>query len=186
MTDCLWYILFFHLDWMTLISSQTQIKKKNHVATIAKVNMEYAIIMSVMLTGTTSTAWHNVLHATTGVNAAYYGSRIPAVWITYNKGSMKFRADSAVNNDRKYSYVSPEISKELNTWFTIKISQVKSSNEYKYKIELDGKEMHQVKNTHPKEFQNVKVYVSDPWHRETPGYVRNLFIKGNTLYRLCY
>ena len=170
---------------MTLISSQTQIKKGNHVATISKVNMEHAIVMSMMLTGTTTTTWESVLHATISGDNDIYGSRIPAVWIMYNNGTMKLLVASAVNNTVD-SYVSPDIPKGLNTWFTIEISQVKSSNEYKYKIELDGKEMHQVKNTYPKEFQKVKVYVSNPWSRAAPGYVRNLRIKGNVIHCIDY
>ena len=162
---------------MTLISSQTQIKMGNHVATISKVNMEYDIVMSVMLTETIRQL-RNVLFAK--IN----GSRIMhTISIIYNNGMMKLLVVSVVN-DKLASYLSPEIPKELNTWFTIEISQVKSNNEYKYKIELDGKEMHQVQNTHPKEFQNVTVYVSA--HTTAPGYVRNLCIKGNVIHCIDY
>ena len=63
----------------------------------------------------------------------------------------------------------------------VKVSQVKVGNDYVYKVEVDGNEVKKVNNANPMEFENVTVYVSDPWHSAALGSIRNLIIKGKFL-----
>ena len=63
----------------------------------------------------------------------------------------------------------------------VKVSKVKAGDDYVYKVEVDGNEVDKVKNAQPMQFENVTVYVSDPWHEALPGYIRNLIIKGKFL-----
>ncbi|XP_065642228.1 uncharacterized protein LOC136071706 [Hydra vulgaris] len=47
---------------------------------------------------------------------------------------------------------------------------------YNFTITISGKIIFTIKNTGAKEFTNVKMYFSDPWHDEQPGYIKNLLV----------
>ena len=46
-----------------------------------------------------------------------------------------------------------------------------------FRIDIEGEEVHAVENSQPEEFQDVKVYASDPWHPAQPGSIRNLVVE---------
>ena len=64
----------------------------------------------------------------------------------------------------------------LNTWIKIVVKQALVNGDYVYSIHLNGKEIHKVTNTQPKEFHNVRVYAADPWNEALPEKIRNLVI----------
>ena len=150
------------------------------MATISNFNKEYFVEMEVMLTKQiTAKGWNNVMQATTGQSNSYYGSRTPAIWFHCNGGKLAIRVDSPINGNKLYTAKTPYQIFDLNKWIMIKVSQTKTGNDYKHKVEVDGEELHHVTNRQPQEFNNVKVYVSSPWDKALPGgYIRNLSIKG--------
>ena len=45
-------------------------------------------------------------------------------------------------------------------------------------MKVGGKVIGSVENKNARTYDNVKVYVSDPWHQTTIGFMRNLKITG--------
>ena len=85
---------------------------------------------------------------------------------------------AAVNGKKKYLRTTPFIPVQLNKWNAVTASQIKVGGDYEYRIEMNGEVIYVMKNTQPQEFQQVKIYISDPWHSAVPGYVNNVYIKG--------
>ena len=178
---CFYQKYFYHLDCnnLTLISKQTPIKKNTLLATISKMKKQYSVHVEFMINESFPTnVWHNMFHATISGGKDVYGSRIPGIWIKHQNGNMFALISAAVNGEKSYQCTTPGIPVQLNKWRTISVSQIKVGGEYQYKIEMNGELKHMVNNTQPREFQHVKIYISDPWHRAVSGYVRNVFIKG--------
>ena len=64
----------------------------------------------------------------------------------------------------------------------MRLSQTLEDDKYVYRVYLNGEEIHEVVNTQAEDFEDVKVYVSDPGNAAQPGYVRNLRIYGSGKY----
>ena len=47
---------------------------------------------------------------------------------------------------------------------------------FKFKIWVNNRHVHQVENSSPQAFENVKVFVSNPWSSNMDGYIRGLNI----------
>ena len=87
------------------------------------------------------------------------GGRVPAVFLTLFK---IFQHCYHVNgNDvycKNYNY-------ELNKNYHFEISQIKNSKgEAVYSIKVNGETFHEIVNTTPLKFKDVKLYLSDPWY----------------------
>ena len=122
--------------------------------------------------------WYNIYHATIDGDKDVYGSRTPGIWINYNNGYMYVHTSSAVSGNMFYRYNAPTTRVQLNKWNIISVSQTEVGGDYQYKVEMNGELKHMVKNTQPQAFQNVKIYISNPWDPAVSGYVRNVCIKG--------
>ena len=149
---------------------------------------QYSLHVEFMVTGPFPTdRWYNIYHATINGNNKIYGSRTPGIWILYKNGKMYPNVHSAVRGNKDYTTNIDSIP--LNEWIIINVSQTKIGTEYQYVVEVNGKVLHTVNNTKPKEFENVKIYISNPWSLVVPGYVRNVYLKGklqlNTFDTLC-
>ena len=81
---------------------------------------------------------------------------------------------SAVNGDENYEHWPDQ--PPVGEWTPIQISQTCEEGKYLYRIVIGGEEVHAVENTEPREFQDVKVYASNPWLEAQPGSIRNLVI----------
>ena len=120
---------------------------------------EFKIKFDVIVTSEPTEDWNNVLHVTTGNNCCGLGERIPSVSI-YRGEYIEICFGVSGNNNycKNYNIV-------LHRLYHLEISQNKTSNgEAVYKISVDGTIFHEVINTTPKNFQNAKLYLSDPWH----------------------
>ena len=73
-----------------------------------------------------------------------------------------------------------EMSEDLpsNTHTEIVIEQFKdqysSNGDYIYRITVAGKQVHRVINNDPREFKNVKMYVSSPWYEPADAIIKDL------------
>ena len=115
----------------------------------------------------------NSLHLTIGGNNVEYGDRTPAIWPSINLPNKMYIA-SAVNGQQ---HVHRPARPPVGVWTPIEIAQTLEQGKYMYRIVVGGEEVHAVENTEPKEFQDVKVYASGPWHEAQPGSIRNLVIR---------
>ena len=65
----------------------------------------------------------------------------------------------------------------LDTWTVIEISQELSDGEYHLKVLVDDNLSFSIVNPNPQDFENVKVYASDPWYTAQPGSIKDLTIQ---------
>lgn len=119
----------------------------------------YTVEADITVTKIPDDSWTNVFHFTKGENLANYGDRIPSVWI--NKGAEHFYIASAVSGNKDYKKT---FDFDVGKKYHLKIQQIQSGNKIIYEVLVDGNTIHSGENTNPKDFENVKVYVSDPWH----------------------
>ena len=68
---------------------------------------------------------------------------------------------SAVSGDKNYRHFPDQ--PPVGVWTYIQISQTLEGERYMYRMFIGGEEVHAVENTEPREFQDVKVYASNPW-----------------------
>ena len=88
------------------------------------------------------------------------GIRVPSLHL-HEKGYFRFCSPHSCFNDFHY---------EINQKYHIVIKNYpQNSNDscnisYKYQIEIDGDQKHSVVHSKLQEFENVKLYTSNPWH----------------------
>ena len=112
-------------------------------------------------------------------SGAKYGDRTPAVWTDPNKGIL---ICSAVNNKVSFCGPSSKYFKPLpavGEWVKIEVSQEKVGSKMIYSISIAGTQGFSIENTHPAEFENVKVLASSSWYVPLEGRIRNLRIENN-------
>ena len=115
--------------------------------------VEYDVIVNKDMPGT----WKSLLRVTTGGNSGE-GSRIPAVLVNPSK---YFHITCHVNGNTNYYQ---NYYYELNKEYHFEISQLENTNgEAIYKIKVNGETFHEVVNTTPLKFKDVKLYLSAPW-----------------------
>ena len=153
--------------------------KNRLLATMTRLEKQYSLHLEFMITESfPENDYYNLFHAIMNENGDVYGSRTPAIWINYEDGYMYAHTNSAVNGNEAYVYNTPATRVQLNKWNIISVSQTKVGGDYLYKVGMNGELKHMVNNTQPQAFQNVKIYISNPWTPAVPGYVRNVCIKG--------
>ena len=101
--------------------------------------------------------WTSLFHLTTGEYSGV-GGRIPAVFL--NPAKFFYTCYQVNGNDdycKNYNY-------ELNKDYHFEISQYKSNGEAIYSIKVNGETFHEIVNTTPLKYKDVKLYLSDPWY----------------------
>ena len=150
------------------------IKKGHLLTTLSSIPAEYVISFSVRPTAF-SKGWSNVLHFTTGANYGKLGTRIPGVWFYYNK----LHICGSVNGNANRCYNSKPLAR--NRWTDVKIVNSKVGSKYWYTVYVNGVLLGKMVNPSSRVYKNVKVYITDPWHKSFKGSLRNIQIsaKGN-------
>ena len=124
--------------------------------------------------------WKSILHITTGENACCFGSRTHAI---FAKAS-GLNVHSAISGDENKPFSFPPPTIGLYTTFEIR-QEIKEEGKMIFTVVIDGVEVHQMENTDPRVFENVAVYVANPWHHTSPsvndpnysiGYIQDLSI----------
>merc|ERR1719189_2655849 len=102
--------------------------------------------------------WKSLFHLTIGGNNEI-GGRVPAVFVNRNKFfHICYHVNGNKNYYKNYNY-------ELNKDYHFEISQHKNSKgKAIYSIKVNGETFHEIVNTTPLKFKDVKLYLSDPWH----------------------
>ena len=103
--------------------------------------------------------WLNVFHFTENDNCCQLGHRIPALMI-HQDGY--FHICSGVNDIGDYCF---DYNFKIGNKYHIVIQQKPENYEAViYKIIVNNQIIHKVQNIQLKEYTDVHVYVSDPWH----------------------
>ena len=116
-------------------------------------------------------SWVSVLHMTTGSNCCGSGSRIPAFF--GNGGSTPYLHSCSSINGNGNSCTNINIG--TNEWIKIKVSQnANPDGSYIFQLSMDGAIVWSVLNNQAVDFENVKLFASDPWYPSFDGKLRNL------------
>ena len=108
--------------------------------------------------------WVNVFHFTNGGNCCGKGSRIPAFWI---QKPNHFLICTAIDNNGNYCWTNQF---DYGQKYHFEISQDANGI---FKIIRDGQLKSEIQNSQPQDYNNVKAYLSDPWHAEFLGCIEN-------------
>lgn len=133
------------------------------------------------------TGWTNVIHLSTGDNCCNHGDRVPAVWFhgasrtaTVNKMHICFSID---NNGNHCFNTKTNIPR--GQWTSVEISQRAEGSAHRYEIKVNGTVVHSIVNNAAREFDDVKVYTSDPWYYRAAGNIKGLVIDGRLANTQC-
>ena len=144
------------------------LSKDNFVWSTPEWSDEFRIEFDVVVEKEIETDWVNIMHMTTG-NDNGLGSRIPGVWAHQNKFFYTcFRVNGNDDYCKQYDY-------QLDRLYHFEISQHTTSQYYStgeatYSITINGETIHEVINTTPMNFQNVKLYLGNPWYETFAPY----------------
>lgn len=115
--------------------------------------VEFDLIINKQIPG----SWKNLLHMTTGENGGASG-RIPAIFLINDEIYPCYHVNGNANYYKVFKY-------NLNQQYHFVISQqYNSDGEAIYGININGEDFDKVINTTPKNFTDVKLYLSDNWH----------------------
>ena len=64
-----------------------------------------------------------------------------------------------------------------NEWSTVEISQAERGSKVVFSLVVNGERLWTVENTDPKEFSDVQVFASNPWHVAQAGSIRGFRIE---------
>ncbi|XP_065658659.1 uncharacterized protein LOC136083183 [Hydra vulgaris] len=152
--------------------NETPLSQGNLVAVIPRLEKSYKIFFDVK-PNSFSQGWRNVIHFTVGSDASNYGDRVPGVWF-HESGNGGLYIASHINGNLDSGFTTMPVP--LNQWSHIEISQQLEKDKFVYKIKLNGDLVFVEENTQPTTFDDVQVYVSDPWHIVQNGSVKDLNI----------
>ena len=149
------------------------LSQNNLVATFPKWSRHYEIEFDIIVKSDTLTAEYvNVLHMSNIDTKDGKGSNIPGVYV--NHDFLKFCCG---DND---CYITDNVQNnyEINTLYHIKITQELLDGKWMFKVNHIDFQLKPIENPdqETKEYENVKLYVSDPWTSsfESYGIVSNL------------
>ena len=119
--------------------------------------------------------WSNILHLTTGGDE---GWGIPRFFVLNKKVAIA----SALDGNGQWQVWSPVL--KVNEWVHFRVTQIIERHEYVYRVYMNKQLLKTKVNKRPEEFQLVKVWVSDNSYPASPGYVKNIQLKGNHFYTI--
>ena len=160
---------------MTLVQSETSIKRNTLIKTFDEITKEYKISFDVK-PSSFQMVWGNVIHFTVGVNVRSNGSRIP--FVCYERSaetSSALLVSSQINGAYHYQTIT-DSKYTVGEWAHVEISQIQDSLGYNYTVRVDGQEIYTTINRFPETFYNVKCYISDPWYPTQSGFIKNVFV----------
>ena len=144
------------------INGDVSLTKGDHVWSTPDWSDEFKVEFDVIVNKELPGSWKSLFHLTTGEDFGV-GGRIPAVFL--NPGKYFYTCYHVNGNDdycQNYNY-------ELNKDYHFEISQHKNSKgEAVYSIIVNGETVHKIVNKTPLKYNDVKLFLSDPWH-ETFG-----------------
>ncbi|XP_047145312.1 uncharacterized protein LOC105849748 isoform X1 [Hydra vulgaris] len=143
------------------------------IATMSVLKKEYSVSFK-LKSYSYSKGWENVLHITKGQNYGECGDRNPAVFF-HKDGSGRLVFFSAINGNINSEFETKN-PLPLNVWSNIKIEQTLKNSAYVYAIYINGSIQYEIENKDPRQFKDVKVYISDPWYTAHDGDIKELFV----------
>ncbi|XP_065675348.1 uncharacterized protein LOC136091580 isoform X2 [Hydra vulgaris] len=150
-------------------SEKSNILQNNPLQTIAVFPIQYEITFEACLTTFTSGNYSSTLSNLFNFTNSGYGYCVVCMGF-FKTGEMQL---SALINSTSYSFTTKSFELGCKQY---KISQTLYQESYIFTILVDGWTLSTVKNLAPQEFNNVQIYISDPWTVAQPGYISNFNI----------
>ncbi|XP_065671521.1 uncharacterized protein LOC136089446 [Hydra vulgaris] len=175
----LFIIVTLTCETLDLLNDGESLIPKNNIAAILPLLEKTYSVLFKLKPILFATEYTNVIHLTTGIDYGEYGGRTPAIFFT-NDGSGRLYICSAVN---LYTGPYPLFVSEplpLNKWSSIRLMQFQNNGKYTFVVFINEVNVYSINNQNPQSFQNVKVYISNPWHKVQDGFIKDLrIINGN-------
>ena len=157
-----------------MIKDERSLVKGHLVTTLPKVTKEYVVSFEMRIdTIDTGKFSANIIHFNNGNRGKENkGVRIPTVYIKNTDATLFVCSD--INDNPNYCHiVSSDRVSARGEWITVEISQLRVDSTYYWSIVINKQQQIKIVNTKPAEFQNVKVYASNPWNNALKGAIRN-------------
>ncbi|XP_065652584.1 uncharacterized protein LOC136079857 [Hydra vulgaris] len=151
--------------------SEKEICENEVIATISNLKEVFSISFKLKPISY-SKEWQNVLHITKGQNFGECGDRYPAVFFD-GSGRLEFFSDINGKINSKFVTKNPL---PLNVWSSVKIEQTFKNGGYVYAIFINGSIQYETENKDPRQFKDMKVFISDPWYTAHDGWIKELFV----------
>ena len=101
------------------------------------------------------------------------GDAIPSITIK-NDGSIDMWVINAISGEAKTQKIIP-VTLSTAQWTEIRVKQyIQADSTYMFKVMWNGQVVLAMQNTTPRDWQNVKVYASDPRSNPARASIRNL------------
>ncbi|XP_012561136.2 uncharacterized protein LOC100214441 isoform X1 [Hydra vulgaris] len=146
----------------------------NLIGTLNTMRKEYSISFNIKPTRIIWNFWGSVLLLTTGSSVDVYGGRNPGVWF-HEDGSGRLRIHASVSGNPHY-YFDTKILLNLNQWSKVRIYQSFIGGKYWFSVDINGVNIHRVENSDARDFENMKIYASQPFHSAQHGFMSDLLI----------
>ena len=155
-----------------LSNEEFSVAKDNLLTNLPLLSKEYELDFEINVKNFPN-SWVSVLHFTTGTNGPTYGSRTPAFFGSGGSNPQLTMSSSINGNYNRYK----SINITTNKWVKIKVSQIKNSDgSYFFKCSNDNVIVWKIINNQAADFENVKVFASNPWYPPFNGTIRNIVI----------
>ncbi|XP_047140419.1 uncharacterized protein LOC105848274 [Hydra vulgaris] len=169
----IWLLIFFNIRGTFqdfVFKEQREIVKDKYLATVT-IPIEYEISFEIFITSYLK-VWTNAIHFTNSNDCCDYGSRVPSLSVNPNQNTAQIC--SSVNGSGSYCFATQPLP--LMQWIKVTVKQFLTNSDYFYSVLINDETVHSVKNTKVSFFDNVKVFISNPWVVAQPGYIRNLYV----------
>ena len=124
----------------------------------------------VLCTEFAGTTYTSVLHFTVGGDGGH-GGRIPAVFFMEKNGKRQLLVTAQSTDGEQIVFKHSNIVNNL--WIDIVIQQAERAGRYVIEVVVNDEIIGSMMNHDPYVFENVKVYVSDPWYPAQPGFLKD-------------
>jgi len=172
-----------------------KVKRNHELRTVDKWGPTFHISFSFLIKQDLEyDTWLNFLHLTKGTNGFGDGTRLPGIWFIRQsgKGNLMYVAHAYGEGQKVFEHQHLE----TNRWYDVRISQglkgiesigddqSASTIKVMFTVYVGGKRVWELELKNPealKEYRDVKVYLSDPWHEsiEDKVCIRDLLIEDN-------
>ena len=151
--------------------------QKRKLAVLSVLSPEWSVTFTVRFLDLSGLSVHcNIIHLTENENSGSYGDRTPMVYLQSTNSGLLMVITSAINSRPLFWKVGAPLLVDGETKHVEIHQRYVSGGKYRYFIKINGKETYSIINEDARQFYNVKVYASDPWHDACPGYIKNLEI----------
>ena len=172
--------LLFPLTVQPVISysNEQAIKRNALVTTIPLLSPVYTVKFQFKLTSL-GTSLANVFQMTTSnTDGTAVGQRLPCIWFRSENNQIQAQVGtSSTNNEYKVEQKYFNKNTIIGKWVQVLVTQrLEGKASYIYNVKINGVDIMSIPNTKPTTFANVKVFISNNFNPEAPGFVKDLSI----------